>query len=120
MTYEVGQKVETLLGVGVVTAIEGNTLIAVNIGKLSIDYVGLVFKESDIKPYGSTHDKLIEIYECYETIYSGKLYLRTEADETLPVEINISRHSKYYYIPDNDRVNLELSRVLTQYLEEME
>lgn len=73
-----------------------------------------------IKPYKTAHERLLEIgYECYETIHSGRQYINTEEDETLPVEIYISRHSKYYYILDNDGVSLELSRILTQYLEEL-
>ena len=73
-----------------------------------------------IKPYKTAHERLLEMgYECYETLYFCKQYINTEEDETLPVEINIDTHNKCYYISDNDCVNLELSRILTQYLEEM-
>ena len=51
--------------------------------------------------------------------YSGKQYTNTKEDEALPVRVDIDEISKHYYILDNDGVNLELSRILTQYLEEM-
>ncbi len=123
MTYEIGQKVETPLGVGeIVGVIEypkgyGNTY-RVDI-KIKEEVINKMYDFDELKPYKTAHEKLLEMgYECDGT-YDGKQYTNTKEDETLPVEINIDTHNKYYYIPNNDYVNLELSKILTQYLEEM-
>ena len=124
MTYEIGQKVETPLGVGeIVGVIEypkgyGNTY-RVDI-KIKEEVINKMYDFDELKPHKTAHEKLLSMgYECEDT-YSGKQYTNTKEDEALPVRVDIDEISKYYYIPDNDCVNLELSRVLTQYLEEME
>lgn len=115
MKYEIGQKVETPLGVGLVKVIDkdlkGNTLIAVNIGKLPIDYIGISFKESDIKPYRTPHEKVLEMgYEC-EAREGIKIYRHP----------TLSNFRVYYdnTISCND-IDLELSRIIAEYLEWLE
>lgn len=132
MTYEIGQQVETPLGVGTVTVMDkdlkGNTLIAVNIGKLPVDYIGLVFKESDIKPYKTAHEKLVEkdfnyeYNECNDelsdkvhTYYNPKRYIKIEVTVT-PNGVGWYTH---FYDSYNYIANLELLEIIKQLVEEM-
>ena len=127
MTYKIGQKVETPLGVGTVTVIDKdlkwNTLIAVNIGKLSIDYIGLVFKESDITPYKSAHDKLVEMgFVIVEDNIAWVVYEYKKAEYVIRFCKGSKQVGVYHDYEDNANyryISLKLSRILTQYLEEM-
>lgn len=132
MKYVIGQKVTTPLGVGLVGAIDkdlkGNTLIAVNIGKLSIDYIGISFKESDIKPYRTPHEKLIDMGYEYVEHKQGHRYKHKEKEDY--IDIDLLRSSYYHFTFKYERhyrmsalplgTTLELSRILTEYLEWLE
>lgn len=116
MEFKIGQKVNTP-SVGVIKYYMGGKTVWVtfneNMAEIELDI-------KHLKPHKTAHERLLEMgYECYETLYSGKQYINIEEDEALPVEINIDTRNKCYYIPDNDCVNLELSRILTDYLEEL-
>ncbi|MDY0278391.1 MAG: hypothetical protein RBQ97_09955 [Acholeplasma sp.] len=129
MKFEIGQKVNTPLGVGELydNGYSFNGVISYLVrftlpkDKNGIFHPVVEFPDYHLKPYKTADERLLEMgYECYGRIFLCKQYVNIKEDETLPLEINIDTQNKCYYIPDNDCVNLELSRILTQYLEEME
>ena len=109
MTYEIGQKVETEKGNGIIVGISGyeEQLYIVeitNIGKWG-------FNEHQLKPYRTAHEKLLEMgYECEER-RDVKIYRHENKISSVRVYDDNT-------ISCND-IDLELSRILTQYLEEM-
>lgn len=135
MTYEIGQKVETEKGNGIIVAISGyeEQLYIVeitNIGKWG-------FNEHQLKPYKTAHEKLIEMGYEYEEHKQGHRYIHRENKDY--IDIDLFRESYYHFefkyqrdyrktpypirhyrtTPYPISTNLELSRILTQYLEEM-
>ena len=123
--YKVGDKVETRLGIGVIEKVteypkgyDNSYHVSVNVCK---EKLIMIYEEDELKPYKSQHEKLIEMgYSFSELINYMRRYENEYDDENIPVEIIIDYKHKNYYIPENDVVNLELSRILTQYLEELE
>ena len=71
----------------------------------------LVFNERELKPYRTAHEKLIEM--GYEST-KGNNFTKYRHDELPRVTIY---SDNTYSCSDT---NLELSRILTQYLEELE
>ena len=67
----------------------------------------------------TAHEKLIEM--GFEEIphYKNRHYLLVN-DEGQCIEIYIDTRDVFYYVPNNECINLELSKILTQYLEELE
>lgn len=109
MKYEIGQKVETPFGFGIVTFLS-------NIGNDEIDSVFVSFKNApeiefsikSIKPYKNPHEKLIEL--GYELIQG--------------VNLKIYRHDKlmnFRVYDDNtiscNEIDLELAKIIKEYLE---
>lgn len=107
--FKVGDKVETEKGNGIIVAIGGYEepiYIAeiTNIGKWG-------FNEHQLKPYKTAHEKLIEM--GYEFIQRSN-YAFYRHDELPKITVY---NDKTYSCSD---INLELSRILTKYLEELE
>ena len=104
--YKIGDKVETPLGSGYVESIRYDGTIGVGIG-----FPIVYFKEKELTPYRTAHEKLIEMgYEL--TKRSDYVFYR---HDDLP---RVTIYSdKTYSCSDT---NLKLSRILTQYLEEIE
>ncbi len=121
--FKVGDKVITPLGVGIVSVEEKFIFdldewhIEVVVGeKYGFNRV-LTFEVSDLKPYKTAHDKLIEMGYTH-TILSEDLtddYYEKDAFNY----IWFSRTEKNYRLGEV-YVDIELSRILTQYLEELE
>lgn len=112
--YKIGDKVETPQFTGVVEKVYES----------GVKVNGKMFPLKDIKPYRTAHEKLIEMgYEVFDEDHMGIIY----RDKTC--YINISKIDKSYWLEGRPRgdyivnvpeVGLTLSRILTQYLEEME
>ena len=101
-------KVETEKGNGIIVAISGyeEQLYIVEITNIG----NWGFNEHQLKPYRTAHEKLIEM--GYESI-KGNNFTKYRHDE-LP---RITIYSDNTYSCSD--TNLELSRILTQYLEEV-
>ena len=127
MTYEIGQKVETPLGIGVIQSLE-ETIFEDEKGNPIYDYAvkfennydyytehtldKIIFLNHVVKPYRTAHEKLLEMgYECEEK-RDVKIYRHENKISSVRVYDDNT-------ISCND-IDLELSRILTQYLEEME
>lgn len=113
--YKVGDKVETPLGVGVIKWIdkasknedEGFDTIYVSIKH----FPEIEFNERHIKPYRTAHEKLIEMGYEFEQLEGYKIYRHIEKSI-----IGVYEDKTYCCV----EVDLDLSRILTQYLEELE
>lgn len=67
----------------------------------------------------TAHEKLIEKgFEELPAMHNERYYFLVNDDEYIEIYIDI--RGVYYYVPNNQYVDLELSRILTQYLEELE
>lgn len=66
----------------------------------------------------TAHEKLLDMGFKEYSNYNDRYYYFDNGEEY--IEIVIDTKSVNYYIPHNEYVNLELSRILTQYLEELE
>ena len=117
--YKIGDKVETPLGVAKVLGINGLIGTFEHQATLST----FEFPIGAVKPYRTAHEKLIEMgYEVFDEDHMGIIY----RDKTCC--INISKIGKSYWLEGRPRgdyivnvpeVDLTLSRILTQYLEEL-
>lgn len=138
--YKIGDEVETPIGTGTIKWIdkasknddEGFDTLYVSIkGMPEIE-----FNERFIKPYQSAHDKLLalgyeriennEKYAVYKKIYESDEY--HSYYEKINIYKKIKKYDGTFYSNDNFNsqyhyhqlsFNLELSRILTQYLEEL-
>lgn len=121
--YKVGEKVETPFGIGIVVgkrvAMRHDDIIfEVEIKGIKID-----FRNTQVTPYQSAHEKLIELgYERVDTHYilykkNNGIHIEIDSDLTLMV---YKENDDFYYTSSPVYINLQLSRILTQYLEELE
>lgn len=129
MKYEVGQKVETPLGVGIIFEEEkfdmdlGEWYIEVMIGERFGFNRVIPFETVDLKPYKSAHDKLIDMgFEMVLDDEEFTIFEHQELDYTIRVDKIWKGIGIHHYNDDpNYRyIYLEISRILTQYLEELE
>ena len=115
MTYEIGQKVETPLGVGIIYTIQTikeQVMYKVEFEKTKLNFLAS-FVEEELKPYKTAHERLIEMGFTYIVdYYDYSLFHNEKTNEEVYVY-----HNKTY--DANINITLELSRILTQYLEEM-
>lgn len=119
--FKAGDKVETPFGVGIFYGyIDGGFMS----GSLRVDYekvqTGAVYfwNEDDIKPYKTAHEKLIDLGYAHKQLsedLTDDYYYKGDFDY-----IWFSRTEKNYTLGDYVYVDIELSRILTQYLEELE
>lgn len=111
---KIGDKVETPIGVGVVKVEceQDNYVVEIR------DYTAL-FNVSVLKPYTSAHDKLIALGYKHSNTSHGIEYSKNKMQILIDVE---EKTYKVYWLVDDYayEIDLELSRILTQYLEEME
>ena len=116
MTYEIGQKVETPLGVGnVVGYHEFYEIYSVDL-LTNPEFTDQQFKEYHLKPYKTAHEKLIEMGYEYSQISEDKDdHYYNSSDGWVWFSIS----NKNYRVSEDVYVDLELSKILTQYLEEM-
>ena len=119
MTYEIGQKVETPLGVGVVKGLRSNNTKFVTVKFNDDDSMCMEFESQYVKPYKSAHEKLIEMGLSLKIINDAW---------------SLSVFSHEWWSDDNRRIiafytldklvtvyeaNHEIMRIIPQYLEEM-
>lgn len=121
--YQAGDKVQSPLGLGIVIEEQKDMAIGSYIIYLGKPYIKsdynyeVVFNERELKPYKTAHEKLIE--KGFEEFYRyNERYYILDNDEQY-IEIYIDIKGVNYYVPNNEYVDLELSRILTQYLEEL-
>lgn len=147
--YKIGDKVETPLGVGQIYNISdeeysdftvelfGYEKHIVTLCNVNVKGQSLLYKDTDLKPYRTAHEKLIEMgWECTDNenthvVFRKTLLKNAYQDDFVQLEI-IKRTktfgaTKYYNDNFNSRYShhqfnfdLELSRIITDYLEEME
>ena len=120
--YKIGDKVETPIGIGIIKWIdkasknddEGFDTLYVSIN----GFPEIEVNERHIKPYRTAHEKLIELgYRISQTTaLTHSLYTIYDKDGS-SITI-IERRSGNAY-KTRQEVSLELSRILTQYLEEL-
>lgn len=122
--FKVGDKVVTPIGVGIVDSEEKFDIdldewhIEVVIGERFGFSRVITFEVNDLKPYRTAHEKLIEMGYTHEQLgedLTDDYYGKDAFDY-----IWFSRTEKNYTLGDHVYVDLELSRILTQYLEELE
>ena len=114
--YKIGDKVETPLGIGKLADISQNneTKYKVMHGARSTWYA-----HDEITPYRTAHEKLIEMgYKRFNTSH-GVEYNKEHCQILIDEQ---DKTYKVYWMVDDMAywIDLELSRVLTQYLEELE
>lgn len=112
--YKIGDKVETPYGVGVITVIRNDGMFFV---KIKNQLVHCVYDE--LTPYRTAHEKLIEMEweEQETTIKNNRRY--DKGDNTIFIDI-VKKTYEVYEGYDPYQIDLKLSRILTQYLEEIE
>ena len=108
MTYEVGQKVETPFGICKVTDVNGLLVKVEHAGTLSEFELPIGM----LSPYKTADEKLIEMEYYYVRGYENYLLYAKGVNAVI-----IHPRSKTY--TTNFDITLELSRILTQYLEEL-
>lgn len=126
--FKVGDKVETPFGVGIFHSYVDGGFMS---GSFRVRYEkvqtgGVYFwNEDDIKPYKTAHEKLIDlgwefcewsIKENFKQYEKYNEYSRT----TMSIRIFKNRHGIYYFLNNFTYVEKEFSKILTQYLEELE
>ena len=132
--YKIGDKVETPLGIGVIigkrVAMQHDDIIfEVENKGIKVD-----FRNTHVTPYRTAHDKLIEMgYEekIHDTavkhdVESGRYKQYAKNYEVILIDIEDREFTTYTLyngskgVDDVSWVNHKLSRILTQYLEELE
>ena len=119
MTYEIGQKVETPLGVGKVVGY--HELYDIYLVDLLTNpaFTNQQFKEYHLKPYKTAHDKLVEmgLHLKITNDYAGGIFSHEWWNDNnyrvLAFFVNEKQTTVY-------EANHDVMRIIPQYLEEME
>lgn len=136
--YKIGEKVETPIGIGIIKWIdkasknddEGFDTLYVSIAGMP----EIEFNERHIKPYVSAHEKLLALgweekihdITVKRDVESGRYKQYVKGSEVILIDIEDKEFTTYTLyngskgVDDVSWVNLTLSRILTQYLEELE
>ena len=115
MTYEIGQKVTTPHGDGVIISMsemDNEYEVEYLYNELTTSFFGI----ESLQPYRTPHEKLIEMGYVYSQISEDKDdHYYNSSDGWIWFSIS----NKNYRVSEDVYVDLELSLILTQYLEEM-
>lgn len=120
--YKIGDKVETPHGTGLVVGY--HETYDIYIVDLKGDFKTQQYKPEHLQPYQSAHEKLIEMGCEYSDRQSGKLhkvYYTENPNDNQKYELVFDKyeHGWVYNLNNEIIVDLTLSRILTQYLEEI-
>ena len=126
MTYEIKQKVETPLGIGTIVGskpiLYARDVYNVELKTKERDFY-IWFTQDVLKPYKTPHERLLEMGYVYEEHKQGHRY--THKENLDYIDIDLFRNTFYHFefsfrkFPKPAGTNLELLKILTQYLEEM-
>jgi hypothetical protein len=126
-TYKVGDKVLYNGEVHTVIQVPDDRLTRKDVGYLDKDYVVLdlhydnAIHYTEIEPYLTPHEKLIELGFTFETKGHYIQYNHEKKDMRIIVNTITKDYGVFHLTDYNYRfVNLELSKILTEYLEELE
>lgn len=87
---------------------------------LDLDYDNAIYYK-DIELYKTAHDKLLELGWEREIISNDIRYVKFNEKSRRTMDIRILKDSEGYYVNViNMVIDLEMSKILTQYLEELE
>ena len=118
MKYEIGQKVETPLGVGEIIDVFTREDKTISECKVCIKTHSVWFGVDDLKPYKSAHDKLIEMGLKLKIInnWGGGVFSHEwwNDDNERVVVFYVGEKTTTVYEANND-----IMRIIPQYLEEM-
>lgn len=124
--FKAGDRVETPFGVGIFQSYVDGGFMS---GSFRVHYEkvqtgGVYFwNEDDIKPYKTAHEKLIDLgWEFWGEYLKYKQYEKFDetSRRTTSIRIYKDHHGIYYFLNNFTYVEKELSKILTQYLEELE
>ena len=117
MKYEIGQKVETPLGVGKIFDISvSGDMFHVELK----DGLTKWFWSNYLNPYKTAEEKLLERGFEKQKINHDTFTLEIVLQSVSPYIITFTKkENKGWLYHSNKWINLELSRILTQYLEEI-
>ena len=118
--YKVEDKVETPLGIGIIktTGLDDEMYLKSEVELIKYPNEYLVFKDKDIKPYCTAHDKLVEMEFARRKNAKTQIVYRL-----FEIEIIFNKYEDglwRYTLSNNLGVYKNFSRILTQYLEELE
>ena len=130
--YKIGDKVETPHGTGLVVGY--HETYDMYIVDLKGDFKTQQYKPEHLQPYRTAHEKLIEMgYEkkIHDTVVksdveSGRYKQYAKGSEVILIDVEDREFTTYTLysgdkgVSDVSWVNHKLSRILTQYLEELE
>lgn len=119
MTYEIGQKVETQLGVGIIYTMQttkDQVIYKVDFEKKKLNFLA-AFVEEELKPYKTPHDKFVEMGFKFEEVldWGGNPFSYNWRKDDQRITIYLSENTITTY-----EVCKEAIAVLTQYLEWLE
>ena len=113
--YKIGDYVKSFIGIG---CIEDEYKELNNHFIVNVKGNRYILSASELEKYKTAHEKLLEMGWKFSECTGCKLYQRKGGF----VEFNIEQKTYTIYTLNNYdvNINLELSRILTQYLEELE
>jgi hypothetical protein len=114
--YKAGDKVETPHGTGWVKSY--SEVYDMYIVDLKGAFKNQQYKPYHLKPHKSAHDKLIEM--GFKKNEDGHYQHDFDGDIRVMSETNMKTMETQKYLVPRVHLTLELSRILTQYLEELE
>lgn len=124
--FNVGDKVESPLGLGIVVKegmAFGSYIIYLGKPYIKCDYKNeLVFNARELKLHKTAHEKLLDLGWNFGEYLKYKQYEKFDENSrrTMSIRIFNDENGIYYFLNNFTYVEKELSKILTQYLEELE
>lgn len=123
MTYEIGQRVTTPLGLVGEIKQSGDEMSKVAIKSVDGIYTYFYkFMNKKLKPYKTPHERLIEMgFEVLDITHYANRDFTHYVHSKSGLCLNFQTKNRYYYIAtkslDSPNISLELSRIITDCLE---